>query len=209
MGGDDVQRRHGHRPDVLRCRRAAHPLRDAASWNGCARQPGCGADRDGHDAVPLDAAPVGDLCGGRAGHRLRRLPARPDAVDQLRLRTAAWATAPTAWAARSSTCWRSSPRSSVRRPRSGSAPCRSAAACTSSPGSARRATRCSSSSSRSSRWRSCFRPFPVWHGAFSGCRISTWCSPSRWRCSYSSSAQRFSSSTCCQRRSAATSRTWR
>ena len=105
---------------------------------------------------------------------------RPDAVDQLRLRTAAWATAQTAWAARSSTCWRSSPRSSVRRPRSGSAPCRSAAACTSSPGSARRATRCSSSSSRSSPSRSCCRPFPVWHGAFSGCRISTWCSPSRW-----------------------------
>ena len=76
LGGDDVQRRHGHRPDVLRCRRAADALRDAASGNGRARATRSGADRDGHHAVPLDAAPVGDLCGRRAGHRLRRLPAR-------------------------------------------------------------------------------------------------------------------------------------
>ena len=36
-----------------------------------------GADRDGHDAVPLDAASVGDLRGRRARDRLRRLPQGP------------------------------------------------------------------------------------------------------------------------------------
>ncbi len=34
---DDVQRRHGHRPDVLRRRRAAHPLRHAAPGHRCRR----------------------------------------------------------------------------------------------------------------------------------------------------------------------------
>ena len=89
------------------------------------------ADRDGHHALPLDAAPVGDLRGRRARHRLRHLPQGPQAADQRRLRAAArQAARQRRRAARSSTSWRSSPPSSARRPPSGSARCRSAAGCT-------------------------------------------------------------------------------
>ncbi len=56
------------------------------------------------------------------------------AADQRRLRAAARRAAPTGRAARSSTCWRSSPRCSARRPPWASARCRSAAGCRSSAG---------------------------------------------------------------------------
>ena len=95
-----------------------------------ARPPTAAADRDGHHAVPLDAAPVGDLRGGRHGHRVRHLPQGPLAADLRRLRPAARQDGTsTARSARSSTSWRSSPPCSVRPPRWASARCRSAAGC--------------------------------------------------------------------------------
>ncbi len=63
-------------------------------------------------ALSLDAASVGDLCGGRAGHRLRRVPQGPIPVDQARHSNRSSALVRTAAGARSSTCWRSSPRCS-------------------------------------------------------------------------------------------------
>ena len=44
--------------------------------------------RDGHHALPLDAAPLGDLRRRRPRHRLRHLPPRPPAADQLGVRAA-------------------------------------------------------------------------------------------------------------------------
>ena len=86
---DDVQRRHGHRPDVLRRRRAAHALRHAAARAPARRAtPRPFRRGDGHHAVPLDAAPVGDLRRRRPRHRLRHLPQGPPAADQLGVRPA-------------------------------------------------------------------------------------------------------------------------
>ena len=53
-----------------------------------AETPEAAPDGDGHHAVPLDAAPVGDLRRRRPGHRLRHLPPRPPAADQLRVQPA-------------------------------------------------------------------------------------------------------------------------
>ncbi len=47
------------------------------------------ADRDGHHALPLDPAPVGDLRRRRPRDRLRHLPQGPRPADQRRLRAAA------------------------------------------------------------------------------------------------------------------------
>ena len=82
---DDVQRRDGHRPDVLRRQRAGEPLRHSPARDGCDRQR---ADRDGHHALPLDAAPVGDLRRRRPRDRVRHLPQGPRPADQRRLRAA-------------------------------------------------------------------------------------------------------------------------
>ena len=119
LGRDDVQRRHGHRADVLRRRRAADPLRRPAAGHRRRGQPRGRAERDGHHAVPLDPAPVGDLRRRRAWRSLRRVPQGPAAADQRGVRAAARAHAHTVRGARSSTCWRSSPRCSARPPRSG------------------------------------------------------------------------------------------
>ena len=63
MGRDDVQRGHGHRPDVLRGERAAGALRHSAARDRPRRPRPRRCNRHGHHAVPLDAAPVGDLRG--------------------------------------------------------------------------------------------------------------------------------------------------
>ena len=149
VGGDDVQRRHGHRPDVLRCRRAAHPLRYAASWarvhpgNPDAVQTAMATTLFHWTLHPWAIYAVVGLAIAYGVYRRGRMQLISSAFEPLLGRPRKRHRA-----ARSSTCWRSSPRCSVRRPRSGSARCRFAAACTSSPASARPATRCSSSSSR-------------------------------------------------------------
>ena len=128
VGRDDVQRRHGHRADVLRRRRAAVALHLTAAGH---RRDGFdrGARRrDGHDAVPLDAAPVGDLRGGRPGDRVPHVPPRSPAADQLGVHPAARpARAPRARSAGPSTSWPSSRRCSAPPLRWASVRCRSAA----------------------------------------------------------------------------------
>ena len=108
--------------------------------HGSRGQPRGRPERDGDDALPLDAAPLGDLRRRGARHRLRRLPQGPPPADQLPPSSRSWASAPTARPARSSTCSPSSRRCSARPPRSAWAPCRSAAAWRSWPASARSAT---------------------------------------------------------------------
>ena len=73
--------RHGHRPHVLRRRRAPVPLHLAAA--GHRRRPDLRGHPDGHGhlALPLDPPPLGHVRRGRHGHGLRNLPAGPAAAD--------------------------------------------------------------------------------------------------------------------------------
>ncbi len=86
---DDVQCRHGHRPDVLRRCRAARAFHQPAAGHGSSGVSGGARRRDGHHAVPLDAASVGDLRGGGTRDRLQHVPPRAPAADQLSVRAAA------------------------------------------------------------------------------------------------------------------------
>ena len=61
---------------------------DSAARHRRGRQPRERPDGHGHHAVPLDAAPLGDLRRGRPGHRVRRLPQGPAPADQLGVRAA-------------------------------------------------------------------------------------------------------------------------
>ena len=122
LGGDDVQRRHGHRPDVLGRRRADLAPRDPAAWPRARRHAGGRAAGDGVHALPLGAAPVGDLRRGRPGAGLLHLPQGPPQPDQQRLPPADRRSAPTGRSAGPSTSSRSSRRCSAPRPPSASAP---------------------------------------------------------------------------------------
>ena len=84
---DDVQRRHGHRTDVLRCRRAA-----VAPGHASRRAP---VEAGNPEAMQTAMAttlfhwtlhPWAIYAVVRPGHRLRRVPQGSPAVDQRRLR---------------------------------------------------------------------------------------------------------------------------
>ena len=179
MGRDDVQRRHGHRPDVLRRHRAADALRPRrrrapaprATPRPCRPRwpPRCSTGRCTRGrSTPSSASPSPTASSARAA-----------AADQLGAsRRCSASSAPTARPARSSTSSRSSRRCSAPPPRSASVPCRSAAASRSSAGigkvgnaRARRHHR------RADRLLRRSRRSPASPRASSGCRTSTWCSP--------------------------------
>ena len=186
----------------------SHFATPAAGHRRAGQTPQAVQTRDGHHAVPLDAAPVGDLRRRRPRHRLRHLPQGPLAADQRGVRAAARASAPRDRSARSSTSWRSSRRCSARPPRSASARCRSAAGCKIVGWHRRRRQRGARRHHRRAHRRvRRSRRSPASPRASSGCPTSTWCWRSPWRCSCSSSARRSSSSTWCPPRSATTSAT--
>ena len=85
----DVLRRHGHRSDVLRRRRAADALHHPAPWHRRGGKSGGGPECVGDHAVSLDSAPVGDLRGRRACDRLRRVPQGPATAGQRGIRATA------------------------------------------------------------------------------------------------------------------------
>ena len=128
VGVDDVRDRHGHRPDVLRRRRAADPPQHPADGHGGTGQRGGRAPGDGVHLLPLGLPPVVDVRRHRAGHRVLRLPQGRRQPHQRRLPAAARRPGRRARPAAPSTSSRSSRPSSGRRPRSASAPCRSPAA---------------------------------------------------------------------------------
>ncbi len=80
LGRDDVQRRHGHRPDLLGRHRTADAFRQPATW---ARRFE-GGHRAGDGPVPLGIPPVVDVCRRRLVDRLRQLPDGAAAADQRR-----------------------------------------------------------------------------------------------------------------------------
>ncbi len=84
VGGDDVRRRHGHWPHVLRRGRTL----DVLPRRHPRPQPSRSRHRDGADDVPLDAAPLGVVRGGWSRDRLFDVPHGPQAVAFVRVRPA-------------------------------------------------------------------------------------------------------------------------
>ena len=85
VGGDDVQRRDGHRADVLRRHRAALAPGPAAERRRAAQHAGGRERRDGVLLLPLGLPPVGDLRDRRPRARLLRLPQGPAQPHQHRV----------------------------------------------------------------------------------------------------------------------------